>query len=191
MLVLLSNENIEKGCYIYNNIDKIKEKLYDYLISNDGCYEVLLEHSNINLYIYENYIEIQKVDMCKHIVYKFKQYPCVYFDKNNELILLKDSDKIYAKDDAEFIEYFCIKICNNEENFNVNIDVDSIPSLEGKLLEIQEVFVLPDFSSSNFDVLQKFHYGYNDLENDDDLSGSYSDSCIEYVSDTDDVSFCD
>lgn len=185
MLELLLDQDLARRDYfIYTNKDKITEKLYSYLTTGSGCYEVVWCGAEINIYIYENFVLTDKIDIHNYLVYELDEYPQIYFDADNLPIAIKHDRTIITKDDAEFDEYFCIKVCNDEENINIHLDLSTLPTLDGKILEKQEIFILPMFPD------RKLHYGHNDLEFGNDLSESESE--MEYIADInsdDDISF--
>lgn len=170
----LQNDLTRRDYFIYNNKEKIREKIYDYLIS-PGCYEVVWCGAKINLYIYENFKPKFMIDLHQYIIFELDEYPQIYFDPNNLPIIIDKEENIVPTDDANFHEYFCTKICNNgnDDIIDVKINMNSIPLLNGRLLEKQEIFYLDLFPGI------KFHYGYNDLEFGNDISDSESDMHTE------------
>ncbi len=179
--LFLNRDLVRKDYYIYNNIEKIKEKLYTYLTSATGCYETVWYGAIINIHVYENYIPVHCIDLHPYIIYELDEYPQIYFDGENGPIAIKYDDSVITKDDAEFDEHFCVKVCNNDETIDVRIDMDSVPMLTGCLLEKQEIFNLRIFPQL------KLHYGHNDLEYGNNISdsdsnkmGSDSDEIVSY-----------
>ena len=179
--LLLDRDIIRKDYYIYTSIDKIKEKLYSYLTSATGCYETVWYGNEVNIYACENFMPIHRMDMHPYIIYELDEYPCIYFDGDNRPIAIKNDDSVITKDDAEFDEHFCIKVCNNDETIDIKLDLSSVPLLKGCILEKQEIFVLPMYPNI------KLHYGHNDLEYGNDMSDSESDNMDE--GSNDDISY--
>lgn len=146
--------------YIYNNFQEIRRKLYDYLTSNIGCYEAVWIGIDIYLKVYENYHLKSQIDLHPYITYELDQYPCIYYDGNNDPMVAKMDDSILTKDDPEFDEYFCVKVLNGDENIKVNLNFPRIENLNGKLIEKDDIFNLDDYPN------HQFHYGRNDLDMD-------------------------
>lgn len=150
--------------YIYNNIDKIFEKLYKYLLSNIGCYEAVWIGIDIYLKIYEDYHLKTQFDLHPYIFYELDEYQCIYYDENNDPIVVKIDNSILTRLDPEFDEYFCVKILNGDENIRITVDLPKIENLNGRLIEEDDIFNLEDFGD------HQFHYGHNNLEIGNDIS---------------------
>ncbi len=177
--LVLERDLIRKDYLVYNNKEKIKEKLYSYLISGQGCYEAVWYGAVINLCIFRNYQLIKKMDMHAYMIFELDEYSQIYFDADNQPIAIKNNDTVITKDDAEFDEHFCVKVVNGDENIDVKIDMSSVPILEGRLLEKQEIFMIEGLPGI------KFHYGHNDLEFGNDISDSESEMDASINEDSD------
>jgi len=183
--LLLDQDLTRRDYYIYTNQEKIRDKLRSYLTTGSGCYEAVWYGAEINIYVFEEYLPKCKIDMHNYIIFELDEYPQIYFDADNQTIAIRQDETVITKDDAEFDEYFCVKVCNNEENINVQIDLSSLPPLMGRLLERQEIFTTPIFPNI------KLHYGHNDLEFGNDMSESESNMSIESDEYSSDISFED
>jgi hypothetical protein len=166
--IKLDNNITRKDYYVYNDINKLREKLIFYLESDQGCYEVIWFGVNINLYIYNEYKLEKKYDLHNYLIYQLDEYPIIIFDSNNQPIAYDKEENVITKENSLFNEYFCIKVCNGDENIIANLNIKFIEKLKGKILEKQEIFTLKEFPQI------KFHYGYNDLENGNEMSDSDS-----------------
>ena len=166
--ILLNHELTRRDYYIYNNLDKIRDKMYTYLTTCTGCHEIVWHGGELNIYVCENYMPIYKIDMHQKLFFILDKYPHIYFDQYNQPTAIKYDQTIITKDDAEFDEYFCAKVCNNDENIDVHVEMTNIPQLSGRLLEDHEIFSMPMFPSV------KLHYGHNDLEYGNDISDTES-----------------
>ena len=163
-LLRITNTNFElkrDDVYIYNNMEKIGEKLIDYLTSNIGCFETIWLGTDIILYRYTNYKLVESVDIHKYILYQLDKYPVIYFDNNMPIVTRNDGTTITDKTDAEFDEYFCTNIFNGEETIRLQVSMPSIENLEGTLVDKFDIFILDN---------KRVHYGYNDYLYDDFFS---------------------
>lgn len=181
--IVLNHELARKDYYIYNNLEKIKDKMYSYLTTGTGCHEIVWHGGELNIYVCENYVPMYRIDMHPKLFFMLDKYPHIYFDDMNQPTAIKDDQTIITKNDAEFDEHFCTKVCTDDENIDVHIDFKDIPRLSGKLLEEQEIFSMPMFPTV------KLHYGHNDLEYGNDISDSESSYESVYY-DSDEVSYC-
>src|SRR3972149_7162166 len=105
--LLLEKDIIRRDYYIYTDIEKIKEKLYYFLTTGTGCYEVVWYGEEVNIYICKDFMPIRKIDMHQYIIFELDEYPQIYFDPDNQPIVVKNDNNVLSKDDAEFDEYFC------------------------------------------------------------------------------------
>lgn len=181
-ILLKPGELTRKDYYIYNNLEKIKEKLYQYLLSSTGCFETIWYGSEINIYLAKDYSIIKKINMHDNIIYELDEYPCIYFDNDMPIAIRKD-DTIMMEKDAEFDEYFCFNVCNDYENINITINWETIENLDGKLLDKTEIFNIKNFHYDD----KTFHYGYNDLLFENNFNDDNSD--IYYSSDSEEDYF--
>jgi hypothetical protein len=180
--IVLNHQLTRKDYYIYNNLDKIRDKLQNYLTTGTGCHETVWHGGELNIYICKNYEPMYKIDLHQKLFFILDKYPHIYFDCNNQPIAIKHDQTIITKNDAEFDEHFCVKVCNDDENIDVCIELSNVPQLTGKLLEEHEIFSLSMFPST------KLHYGHNDLEYGNDMSDMESSYENEYC-DSDEVSY--
>lgn len=183
--ILLVKDIIRRDYYIYTDPFKLKEKLYNYLTTGIGCYETVWYGAEMNIYLCRDFMPLYKIDMHAYVVFELDEYPQIYFDADNQPIVVKHDTSTLSRDDAEFDEYFCTRVCNGDENINAYIDISRVPPLEGRILEKQEIFTLPMFPHV------KLHYGYNDLEYHSNLSDTESEVINYDYSSMDEVSFED
>lgn len=157
--IILNNDLKRHDCFIYDDINDIESSLQKYLSTPTGCFETIWYGSNINLYLFENYIPICQIDLHTRIFYYLDKYPYIYFNHENNPIAQKYDNTIVSNDDAEYDEYFCVNICNGDEEITVYIDFSEMIVLEDPYLDIDEELVLPICPD------RLMVYGYNDLEN--------------------------
>lgn len=168
--ILLDGDLKRNNYYIYDSLDDIESSLYNYLSTPTGCFETIWYGSNINLYLFENYIPIYLIDLHTKIFYYLEKYPYICFDQNNKAIAYKNDNTPVGDDDAEYDEYFCVNICGGDEEINVYIDFYDIIELKELFLDVDEELVLP-MCPNNL-----LSYGFNDLEN------NYFENTIEELS---------
>lgn len=173
--IVLEGDLSRRDYYIYNNLSKIREKLYSYLIAPVGCYETVWYGSDINIYVCYDYMPVDKIDMHSRIAFSLEKYSHIYFDSENKPIVINNNEsQTIAINDAEYDEYFCTDVCNGDEDISVFLDMSDIPILGGRLIDKQEIFSLPIFPDT------QLHYGHNDMEYGNDMSDSSSSYEFEY-----------
>jgi hypothetical protein len=158
--IFLDGDLKRSDYYIYDNLNDIESSLYNYLSTPTGCFETIWHGSNINLYLFENYIPVCLIDLHTKIFYYLEKYPYIHFDQNNKVMAYTNDNTSVGDDDAEYDEYFCVNICSGDEEINVYIDFSDMIELEESFLDVDEELVLPMYPD------KKLSYGYNDLEND-------------------------
>ena len=79
--LLLEKDIRRRDYYVYTDIEKVKDKLYDYLTTGVGCYEVVWYGAQINVYVCRDYMPYHKLDMHQYIVFELDEYPYIHFAK--------------------------------------------------------------------------------------------------------------
>ena len=156
--------------YVYDNLNKIIDKLSKYLLTPIGCYETVLLNNEIILEKYMDGKSVEKIDFHSYIVYTLNNYPTILFDPNNEPIIWDINDVFLTKDDVELLEYFNIHVLSNDVNIGVHIEVPNIGNLTGKYIEKDDIITIQ---------YHRVYYGYNDLLDEH----FFSDDDSRYLSD--------
>jgi hypothetical protein len=153
----IDNENNtgydRKDIYIYNDLSKVIDKLVNYLLSYDGCYEMVWFGIDLLLERYQNNVIVESIDLHQYIVYELPKYPHIYFDPyNNPIVIDHNNDNCEHND--EYDEYFLTNVLNGDENvkINVRIEVPLVGHLTGRVIEKDDIIMVDN---------NRLHYGYN------------------------------
>lgn len=174
-LSIIPGEYKKTDLYIYNNLEKIQRRLVEDLETGLGCYYAAWYGETITLHIYENYEYVTSIDLHPYISIETEKYPYIYFDPDGEVIALTNEEELVGRGDPEYDDYF-VNILNGYDNgfgdkdginevVGAYVNISDIPEIDEdkKLLDKNEVFSLMEYPD------KVFHYGYNDLEYNDDI----------------------